>query len=82
VSGVEQVLAVDMELFEWDKTYMNPLYGKVRPRVDFPILFDLYLNGSLMLDELVTSTYSLGQVEDAFVDLLNGANAKGVIILD
>ena len=27
VSGIEKVVPVDMELFEWDKVYINPLYG-------------------------------------------------------
>lgn len=82
VSGVEQRIDVDMELFEWDKVYMNPLYGKVRPRVDFPILFDLYLNGSLLLDEMVTTTYPLSDVQQGFTDLHEGKNAKGVILFD
>ncbi len=82
VSGVEQEIAVDMELFQWDKIYMNPLYGKVRPRVDFPILFDLYLNGELLLDELVTTTYKLSEIDQAFADLHAGKNAKGVIVFD
>lgn len=38
VSGVEQVVPVDMELFEWDKHYINPLYGQCRPSIDFPVL--------------------------------------------
>jgi len=80
VSGVEQEIAVDMRLFEWDKTYLNPLYGQCRPRVDFPRLFALYANGDLLLDEQVTRTYPLAQVADAFADMLAGRNAKGVLL--
>ena len=82
VSGVEQEITVDMELFEWDKVYLNPLYGKCRPKVDFPILLDLYAKGDLMLDELVTRTYSLSGLDQAFDDLRHGRNAKGVICFD
>lgn len=82
VSGVEQPITVDMELFEWDKVYLNPLYGKSRPRVDFPILFDLYRQGTLLLDELVTATYPLDELGTAFEDMRAGRNAKGVIVLD
>lgn len=82
VSGVEQVVPVDMELFEWDKLYLNPLYGKVRPRIDFPILFDLYLRDQLLLDELVTATYELNDLDKAFDDMLAGRNAKGVIVFE
>ena len=39
---------------EWDKTYLNPLYGKCCPERDFPRLFGLYQSGRLLLDELVS----------------------------
>lgn len=81
VSGVEQEITVDMQLFEWDKTYLNPLYGKCRPRIDFPRLFRLYETGQLMVDELVTNTYALDDAATAFDDLLAGRNAKGVLKL-
>ena len=37
VSGIEQDITIDMRLFEWDKIYINPLYGKCRPREAGPI---------------------------------------------
>jgi S-(hydroxymethyl)glutathione dehydrogenase/alcohol dehydrogenase len=80
VSGIEQEIKIDMNLFEWDKIYINPLYGKCRPQIDFPILIDLYDKGSLLLEEMVTQTYPLSGLEKAFDDMLQGKNAKGVII--
>ena len=80
VSGIEQTIAVDMELFEWDKTYINPLYGKCRPQTDFPKLISLYEQGDLKLEELITNTYSLNTLEQGFDDLLSGKNAKGAVI--
>jgi Zn-dependent alcohol dehydrogenase len=80
VSGIEQEISIDMTLFEWDKIYMNPLYGKCRPEIDIPILLNLYQKGDLMLDELVTRTYGLHQLNEAFDDMLNGRNAKGVLV--
>ena len=68
-----------MNLFEWDKVYLNPLYGKCNPTVDFPRIFQLYKKGDLLLDELITQTYTLDQLEQAFQDMLEGKNAKGVI---
>lgn len=79
VSGIEEDLTIDMNLFEWDKLYMNPLYGKCNPPIDFPKLFKLYQKGDLLLDELVTQTYSLEALDQAFADMLEGKNAKGVI---
>ncbi len=79
VSGIEQEISVDMCLFEWDKIYINPLYGQCKPQSDFPKLASLYSNGELMLDQLVTRTYGLEQLQQAFDDMLAGKNAKGVI---
>jgi S-(hydroxymethyl)glutathione dehydrogenase/alcohol dehydrogenase len=82
VSGIEQVVPVDMELFEWDKIYINPLYGSCRPQRDFPLLMDLYLKKQLPLDAMVTRTYPLDALEQAFRDLHAGINAKGVLLFD
>lgn len=81
VSGIEQDLTIDMNLFEWDKVYLNPLYGKCNPTIDFPRLFALYAKGDLLLDELVTRTYPLTALSQAFEDMLAGKNAKGVLVL-
>ena len=79
VSGIEQVVPVNMELFEWDKLYINPLYGACRPWRDFPLLLDLYQRGELPLDAMVTRRYTLDRLADAFRDMHAGINAKGVI---
>ena len=82
VSGIEQSISIDMNLFEWDKIYINPLYGKCQPSIDFPRLISLYEQGEILLDELITSTYSIDQLQTAFEDLIQGKNAKGVILFD
>jgi S-(hydroxymethyl)glutathione dehydrogenase/alcohol dehydrogenase len=82
VSGVEQEISVDMRLFEFDKTYINPLYGQCQPERDFDRVFALHASGQLKLDELVTRTYKIDQVADAFDDLLAGRNAKGVLVFE
>jgi len=81
LSGTEQPVTVNMELFEWDKVYLNPLYGQCRPEEDFPRLFRLYREGSLKLDEMITRTYPIDRVAEAFGDMLAGKNAKGVLVL-
>jgi S-(hydroxymethyl)glutathione dehydrogenase/alcohol dehydrogenase len=80
VSGIEQVVPVDMELFEWNKTYINPLYGSCRPKRDFPLLIDLYLKKQLPLDAMVTRTYALRSLDQAFKDMQAGINSKGVLV--
>jgi S-(hydroxymethyl)glutathione dehydrogenase/alcohol dehydrogenase len=80
VSGVEQEISVDMRLFEFDKTYINPLYGQCQPERDFDRVFALHAAGQMKLDELVTRTYKIEDVASAFDDLLAGRNAKGVLV--
>ena len=82
VSGIEQEITIDMNLFEWDKTYINPLYGKCRPQIDFPKIIDLYDGGKLLLEEMITRQYNIDQLDKAFDDMLKGRNAKGVIVFD
>ncbi len=79
VSGIEQEIKIDMRLFEWDKIYINPLYGKAKPQIDFKIIQHLYAKGALMLDQMVTQTYPLNELGKAFDDMHRGLNAKGVI---
>ncbi len=82
VSGIEQHIDFDCELFEWDKIYINPLYGMCNPQRDFPRLFDLYKSKRLLLDELVTKTYTLENFGQGIEDMLAGKLAKGVVIID
>jgi S-(hydroxymethyl)glutathione dehydrogenase/alcohol dehydrogenase len=79
VSGINDPVTVPMPLFMWDKTYVTPLYGGCLPSRDFPRIFNLHASGQLMLDELVTRTYRLEELAEAFDDLLAGRLAKGVI---
>lgn len=82
VSGIEEEITIDMRLFEWDKIYINPLYGKCRPQIDFPKIIQLYKKGDLKLEEMITRTYQLDDLAIAFEDLLQGKNAKGVVVFD
>jgi len=82
VSGIEQDITIDMRLFEWDKIYINPLYGKCRPQIDFPKIVSLYESGDLLLEEMISCTYTLNDLDKAFRDMLNGKNAKGVIVFE
>ena len=82
VSGIEEEVSIDMRLFEWDKVYLNPLYGQCDPDRDFPKIMELYQAGSLLLDEMITRTYPLEELEQAFNDMHAGRNAKGVLRME
>jgi len=63
-----------------EKTVTGTYYGTSQPERDFPHYADLYLEGKLPLDRLISKTYSLEEINDAFDDMLNGALARGVIV--
>ena len=64
-----------------EKTLKGSFMGSSRPRVDMPRLLDLYRLGRLDLDRLVTRTYRLDQVNEAYDDLQRGVLARGVITM-
>lgn len=63
-----------------EKTIRGSYYGSARVRNDFPRLLSLYQTGQLKLDELITQRYSIDQAPQAFEDLAQGRNARGVIV--
>jgi S-(hydroxymethyl)glutathione dehydrogenase/alcohol dehydrogenase len=63
-----------------EKRLLGSWYGSANVHVDVPRLYALYREGRLKLDELVTRTYSLEQVNEAFADMTAGVNARGVIV--
>jgi S-(hydroxymethyl)glutathione dehydrogenase / alcohol dehydrogenase len=65
-----------------EKTIKGTMYGSVRPNVDFPKLVDLYLHGRLKIDELVSRTYSLDQINEGFTALRTGQVARGVVVFN
>lgn len=76
----EQSIPVDMfELSMFQKRIQGCLYGNGSPRDQIPQLTNLYRTGDLKLDELITTRYSLEQINDGYRDLLNGKNIRGVI---
>ena len=63
-----------------EKTLKGTLYGTVQPNVDFPWLVDLYMDGRLKLDQLVSRTYQLEEINEGFQRMLSGEVARGVVV--
>ena len=61
------------------KTLRGAYYGSARVRVDMPALVDLYMAGKLKLDELITRSYSLDGINDAFEVMKKGEVARSII---
>jgi S-(hydroxymethyl)glutathione dehydrogenase/alcohol dehydrogenase len=64
-----------------EKVLTGSMYGSARPSVDFPRLLNLYKSHRLKLDELVTATYKIEEINRAFDDMQKGVNARGVILM-
>jgi S-(hydroxymethyl)glutathione dehydrogenase/alcohol dehydrogenase len=62
-----------------EKIVTGSFYGSCRPHVDMPLLLDLFMDGRLPLDKLVTRTYSLEEINDAFAAMNAGEVARAVI---
>ena len=65
-----------------DRTLMGTFYGAGRPRIDFPWLLDLYADGRLKLDELITRYRPLDEINEAFEDMTNGVAARTILTFD
>ncbi|MFD9910547.1 Zn-dependent alcohol dehydrogenase [Streptomyces sp. NPDC059063] len=63
-----------------DKSVLGCRYGSARPQRDFALYADLYLAGRLLLDELVTRTYSVGEFGRACSEAEAGRVARGVVV--
>lgn len=63
-----------------EKVVKGSYYGTVDAARDFPLLLDLYMAGKLKLDQLISQTYRLDQVNEAFAAMLGGSVARGVIV--
>ena len=62
------------------KSLKGSLFGDCNPTTDIPRILGLYQAGDLKLDEIITKTYSLEQINEGYDDLLNGKNVRGVIV--
>ena len=68
--------------FLFEKKIQGSNMGSNAFRVDMPRYVDLYLQGRLNLDDLVSKRIRLEQVNEAFADLERGTVARSVIMLD
>jgi NDMA-dependent alcohol dehydrogenase len=74
-----RISMIDLTLME--KQVVGSLYGSSNPRADIPKLLDLYAEGQLNLDDMVTTTYELTDINRCTQDMLEGRNIRGVITL-
>ena len=66
----------------WNKEVKGTIFGSANPRVEIPKLLSMYRGGQLKLDELITKTYSLDQINEGYQAMRDGKNIRGVIVFD
>jgi len=62
------------------KELVGCIFGNANPRRDIPRILDLYMNGRVLLDELVTNTYTLDDINQGYEDMRNGTNIRGMVL--
>ena len=81
--GDAQNIDVKLSLFELSllqKDLQGAVFGGFSPRVAIPELLSLYQEGQLKLDGLVTTKYSLEDVNQGYQDMRDGKNIRGMIV--
>ena len=76
---------VQLNLFEFAmqrKELVGCIFGNANPRYDIPRLLNLYMDGKLKLDEMVTNVYTLDDINQGYQDMRDGKNIRGVIHYD
>jgi S-(hydroxymethyl)glutathione dehydrogenase/alcohol dehydrogenase len=63
----------------YEKQVRGSLFGSSNPHYDIPRMLELYRDGLIELDGLITAHYTLDQVNEGYEDLLAGRNIRGVI---
>jgi NDMA-dependent alcohol dehydrogenase len=84
VTGLASAYATDaqlslLDLTLYEKRIRGSLFGSANPRRDIPRLLEWHRQGMLKLEELVTRTYSLDQVNEGYQDMRDGRNYRGLI---
>ncbi|KQP65276.1 NDMA-dependent alcohol dehydrogenase [Nocardioides sp. Leaf285] len=84
VTGMGSMLDTDVSLSLFELTLLQKrlqgaIFGSGNPRFDIPNLLRLYMEGELMLDELITTRYRLEDINQGYADMNAGTNIRGLI---
>ena len=87
VTGMGSLLDVDVKLNLFlftmlQKTLKGNIFGGSSSHVETPRLIGLYKSGLLKVDEMVSQTYRLEDINSGYQDMLDGKNIRGVITFD
>ena len=55
------------------------IFGMANPTSDIPRVLQMYRDGSIKLDELISRRYTLDEVAQGYEDMHAGANIRGIV---
>lgn len=84
VTGMGSMMDADVKLNLFlftmlQKTLKGNIFGGGSSHVETPKLIGLYKSGLLNIDDMITRTYTLDNINDGYQDMLDGKNIRGVI---
>ena len=68
-----------LELTMFQKRIQGSIYGMMAPSKDVPRLLRLWQAGQLRLEEMLTRTYSLDDINQGYADMHAGLNIRGAL---
>jgi S-(hydroxymethyl)glutathione dehydrogenase / alcohol dehydrogenase len=77
-----QELHLDPMALLMGRTLQGTMLGGVKGRTDVPKLVDLYMQGQLKVDELITHYFPLEQINDGFAAMREGKAIRAVVLFD
>lgn len=63
-----------------EKWIVRSSYGGARPRIDFPRIARAYLDGTVLLDELITRRLALAEINEGFEAMERGEVTRAVVV--
>jgi S-(hydroxymethyl)glutathione dehydrogenase/alcohol dehydrogenase len=83
ISPLDTRISIDpLAMMRTGRTIMGSALGNIRPAIDFPRIFELYQAGKLHLREMVSRTFTLSEINEAFSALGAGDVVRGVVVFD
>jgi Zn-dependent alcohol dehydrogenase len=85
VTGMGSAANVDVKLSLFELTLLQKdlqgaIFGGSNPRAEIPSLLSLYQEGRLNLDGLVTTKYTLEDINQGYQDMRDGKNIRGMVV--
>ncbi|MCZ6672225.1 MAG: zinc-binding dehydrogenase, partial [Verrucomicrobia bacterium] len=83
ITGVQDTITIrSVFLPVFERKLTGSFFGSCLPSEDMPYLLNLYKQKKLMLDELVTQYYELEEINQAFTDMEEGVNIRGMVLFE